>query len=207
MRTKLWVLPLFALLFAALACNSGLPAGTVLFEDSFSDASGEWKYTDNSTFTDGHLVVRNTEKSTLLRTVIDEPGLADVHLEVSGQNTGSAKDEVFGLVCDFSTSDSKASYYFLGIGTDGYYTIGKYIQGDMTTLTEDTNGDFTDEAATYQLAADCSRGTQTLYVDGKVVATTDDTALNNGDVGVFVGTYKQTPAAATFDNFVVTQLK
>jgi hypothetical protein len=207
MRSQLWIVPLIALALAALACNSGLPTGTVLFKDDFSDASSGWKYTDNSTVADGRLVVRNNEKSTLLRTVIDEPGLADVHLEVSGQNSGNAKDEVFGLVCDFATSDSKASYYFLGIGTDGYYTIGKYIQGDMTTLTEDTGGDFTDDNATYQLAADCSRGVQTLYVNGKVVATTDDTALTNGDVGLFVGTYKQISAAATFDDFVVTQLK
>ncbi len=34
MRRKLWVGPLVAVTLAALACNSGLPAGTVLFKES-----------------------------------------------------------------------------------------------------------------------------------------------------------------------------
>jgi len=207
MPTKLWFAPLVALALAALACNSGLPAGTVLFKDDFSDDSGGWQYTSYSTFEGGRMQVKNDEKGTLVRTVIDEPGLADVHLEVSAQNTGSASDVVFGLVCDFSISNDQASYYFLGIGTDGYYMVGKYIDGNLTTLTEDTNGSFTDETATYRLAADCSNGVQTLYVDGQQVASTADAALSNGDVGLFVGTDKQADAAATFDNFLATQLK
>jgi hypothetical protein len=207
MPNRLWFVPLVALVSAALACNSGLPAGTVLFKDDFADADGGWKYTDNNTVKDGRLFVENNEKSTIVRTVIDEPGLAGVHLEVSGQNTGGAADEVFGLVCNFSKSDDKANYYFLGIGTDGYYTIGKYVNGEMTTLAEDTGGDFADPAATYRLAADCSRGVQTLYVDGKKIVATDDPALSSGDVGLFLGTYKETGAAAAFDDFVVTQLK
>jgi len=207
MPRPFWGVPLLALLCAALACNSGLPAGTVLFKDDFSDAGGGWKYTDYSTFNDGRMLVKNDEKGTIVRTVIDEPGLADVHLEVSGQNTGSAGDVVFGLVCDFSIRNDQASYYFLGIGTDGYYTVGKYVDGKLTTLVEDTNGNFTDETATYRLAADCGSGVQTLYVDDQQVASTADTALSNGDVGLFVGAFNQTGAAATFDDFVATQLR
>ena len=207
MRRNLWMAPLVALTLAALACNSGLPTGTVLFKDDFSDSGGGWKYTSYSTFADGRMLVKNDENGTIVRTVIDEPGLADVHLEVSAENTGTAGDVVFGLVCDFSFSNDQASYYFLGIGTDGYYTIGKYFEGKLTTLTEDTNGSFTDEKATYRLAADCGGGSETLYVDGKQVASTADTALSNGDVGLFVGAYKQAGAAATFDDFVATQLK
>ena len=207
MRRKWWLAPLAALMLAALACNSGLPAGTVLFQDDFSDSGGGWKYTNYSAFKDGHMVVANDEKGTIVRTVVDEPGLADVHLEVSAQNTGGASDVVFGLVCDFSISNDQASYYFLGIGTDGYYVVGKYVDGALTTLTEDTSGRFTDETATYQLGADCSHGAQTLYVDGKKVASTADASLSNGDVGLFVGAYNQASAAATFDNFAATQLK
>jgi hypothetical protein len=207
MRRKLWLAPLLALTLAALACNSGLPADTVLFQDDFSDAGGGWKYTTYSTFADGHMEVLNDEKGTIVRTVIDEPGLADVHLEVSARNTGSASDVVFGLVCDFSISNDQASYYFLGIGTDGYYVVGKYVKGALTTLTEDTGGRFADETATYRLGADCSNGAQTLYVDGKKVASTTDASLSNGDVGLFVGAYKQAGAATTFDDFAATQLK
>ncbi len=207
MHKRLWSIPLIALTFAALACNSGLPAGTVLFKDDFSDNGGGWKYTNYSTFADGRMLVTNDENSTIVRTVIDEPGLADVHLEVSAQNTGTAGDVVFGLVCDFSIRNDQASYYFLGIGTDGYYIVGKYLEGKLTTLAEDANGSFTDEKATYRLAADCSSGVETLYVNGKQVASAADTALSNGDVGLFVAAYKQAGAAATFDDFAATQLK
>lgn len=211
MRTRLWIVPwivpLLTLGLAALACNSVLPAGTVLFKDDFADASGEWKYADGTLFRDGRLVVLNDEQSTIVPTVIDEPGLANIRVEVSGQNTSSAKDEVFGLVCYFSARNGQASYYLLGIGTDGYYTIGRYTQGELTTLIEGTGSKFTDENATYRLAAECRRGSQALYVDGKVVASATDSSLANGDVGLFVGSYKVAPAAATFDDFVVTQLK
>ena len=203
MRSKFWALPLFALALAALAC-SAVPAGTVLFKDDFSDSSGEWKYTDHATVDNGRLVVQIDKAKTLVWTAIGEAGLANVHVEVSAQNSGPATDDVFGLVCGYQDTDN---FYFLGIGTDGYYLIEKYEKNVETLLVDGTSDQLSqDPGATYRLGADCRAGSLTLYADGQSVATADDTAFAKGDVGLFVSSYKKPNAATSFDDFVVTAL-
>jgi hypothetical protein len=204
MRTKLWVAPLIALLLAALACNSGLPADTVLFKDDFSDASGEWSNAENMAFTEGRLVMRVDKDHTLIWTTIDEGGLTDVHIEVAAQNLAQVSDEIFGVVCGYKDNDN---FYVLGIGSDGYYALEKYEKNEEQLLKSGMSKLIPVDDAGYQLGADCRDGSQTLYVNGKPIAASADTSFSAGDVGLFTSSTKKPSAAAAFDDFVVTQLK
>ncbi len=215
MRSKLGFLPLFALGLAALACSLA-PAGTVLFKDDFSDTSGQWKNTDNSTYADGKLTVKEAEPGRLDTTVVNEPGLANVHVEVTVENSGRVPDAVFGLVCGYSEYETKSGstttlnsdFYFLGMGTDGYYVIVKYEKkDDPEILAEGQSDRFTDINAAYRLGADCTAGELALYVDGEQVAAASDAAFAKGDVGVFVAAYEEPNAEVSFDDFAATALK
>lgn len=217
MRSKLGLFPLLALGLAALACSLvPYPAGTVLFKDDFADTSGDWKNIQHSTVAEGKLVMKVADTGMLDWTNINEPDLANVHLEVTAENSGRVSDEVFGLVCGYSEYDTKsgdtttsnADFYFLGIGTDGYYVIGKYEKSDNPKVLAKGQSDrFADPSGTYRLGADCSDGNVTLYVDGQQVATAADTSFAKGDVGLFLGTYKKANGEATFKDFVATALK
>ena len=203
---KSWVVSIFVLALAALAC-SGLPAASILFKDDFSDSSGGWKFTSSSTYQDGQLVLRLDEANTLIKTLINAPTLSNVHVEVTGQNSGRVSDEIFGVVCDYKDDGQAADYYFLGIGTDGYYVIGKSVKSDLTVLVEDTGNRFTDDTATYRVSADCGGGNLVLSVDGEQVATIADTTYTRGDAGLFLASGKKAQAEASYDDFVVTTLK
>jgi hypothetical protein len=205
MRSLRGLAPVLALAAAALACR-GLPGGTVLFKDDFSDASGGWKYTGYSSYADGELRLRVSDSDTLVDTLVDHLSLSDIHLDVTARNSASAGDEVFGLVCDFRANGDQADGYFLGIDTDGYYLIGKLAGGQITTLEDGLGDGYTDAAATYRLGADCGNGRLSLLVNGQTVASASDTSYTSGDVGLFLVSGKKLPAEAAFGNFVVSTL-
>jgi hypothetical protein len=204
----IWGLAPVAMLAAATLACTLLPGGTVLFKDDFSDASGGWKYTGYSTYADGELRLRLSDADTLVQTLINQPSLSNIHVEVTGRNTAAAGDEAFGVACDFrSDRNDQTDGYVLGLGTDGYYFIGKFTAGQMTTLKDGQSNRFTDAAATYRLAADCGGGQLALSVNGRPVAAAADTAYTYGDAGLFLASGKKLPAEAGFNDFVVSTLK
>jgi hypothetical protein len=206
MPSKSWVVPIVMLALAALAC-SGLPAATVLFKDDFSDSSGGWKFTSSSTYQDGQLLLRLDEANTLIKTLINAPALSNVHVEFAVQNSGRVSDELFGAICDYKDDGQAADYYFLGIGTDGYYAIGKSVKSELTVLVEGNSDRFTDDTAAYRVGADCGGGNLTLTVEGEQVATAADTTYSQGDAGLFLASGKKPTAEASYDDFVVKTLK
>jgi len=198
--------PVLVLMAAALAC-SALPAGTVLFKDNFVDEGGGWKYTSYSTFSDGEMRLRVTDADTLVQTLINQPNLSDIHVDVTARNSAAAGDELFGVVCDFHANDDSADGYFLGVDADGYYLLGRLAAGAMTTLQEGQRAPFGKEADSVRLAADCGGGQLSLSVNGQPVAVAADDAYTTGDAGLFLGSGKTLPAEAAFHDFVVTTLK
>jgi hypothetical protein len=206
MRNWRGLAPVLALAAAVLACTA-LPGGTVLFKDDFADAGGGWKYTDYSTFSGGEMRLRVGDADTLVQTLINQPNLSDIHVEVTARNSALAGDELFGLVCDFRAADDRADGYFLGIDADGYYLLGRLAAGNMTTLKEGQRAPLPAGSASVRLAADCGGGQLILSVNGQPVAAAADNAYTTGDAGLFLASGKALPAEAAFDNFVVTTLK
>ncbi len=222
-RKKLLSIPLMVLAFAslaALACSALSGGGATpeptavpaLFKDDFSSSSSGW-----STFTSANASVDYVDGKYVMKVFTDKwfvwgnpsESFDNTHIEVTAQNTGSATDTSFGIICNYQSDTQQ--YYYVGIDTQGFYAIAKTIPGQADFfLTNDnqwaTSDDITKDAASYNIGADCGGGTLTLYVDGKQIASVTDSDYGAGDVGLFAWTEEQVNGEIHFDDLVVTAL-
>jgi hypothetical protein len=60
-------------------------------------------------------------------------------------------------------------------------------------------------SATNRVRADCVGTTLTLYANGEVLYSIEDSSYASGDVGLIAGTFDEPGADIRFDNFVVLQ--
>jgi hypothetical protein len=210
-----FIVILFSLLFAALACSvlgedsvapsMDLPAD-VLFQDDFSDPSSGWDRIQAdegiTDYEDGYyrILVIETEMD-----VWANPGLSftDVVIEVDATKVGGPDDNDLGVICRYQDMNN---YYFFIISSDGYYGIGKVINGEQMLI--GTNQMFPDEVikqgnATNHIQADCIGSHLVLHINGKKLTDTLDTDFASGDVGLLAGTFAEPGTDIHFDNFVV----
>ena len=218
MRNKLVVVAIILLAIPALACQTllggvSLEPSTSLFEEDFSSRSNGWDVisTDSHSvdygagdysvqiFTTEWFVWANPNEANL--------SLADVHVEVTARNTGAATEPGFGIMCHYMDEEN---YYYLGVSTDGYHIIAKTEGGVDTVLTGADKWSSSDQvplnAASYRVGADCGKGTLTLYVNGKQVASLVESTFTVGTVGLFAQAFAEQPVEIRFDDLVVTAL-
>lgn len=217
MRGKFLFIPLVGLVVAALACSS--PAGgnatattpAALFREDFSSSGSGWSAgsTDNGSadYGSGDFVIKTAKTTWFVWSHAGQSNLSNIHIEATVKNAGAA-DAAFGVMCDYTDGDN---YYFLGFGADGFYAIGRAQGGTENILTSTENkwiqsDQIPQNAASYRLGADCGNGALTLYVDGKKIASVNDSAFTSGDVGVFAQSFDNPNAEVHFDDFVVTSL-
>ena len=63
-------------------------------------------------------------------------------------------------------------------------------------------------ATSYRIGADCGNGTLILYVNGKQIASVQDSSYEKGKVALFaLSSTEEDGADVTFDDFIVTDLK
>lgn len=209
MNRKL-IVGLAALTLVTLACalpsiNLGGTTGgdaQALFQDDFSDSSSGWA---DVGYTNGAYVIFVEQTS---YDIYDTPGLqmpADVAIEVDTEKVGGPDNNNFGAICRFQDENN---YYFLQISSDGFATIGMYLDGTNTYLLEN-NWDSVSAVrtgdSTNHIRAVCQGNTLTLYANGTQVAqVTDSTFSSGGEVGLMAGTFDEAGTQISFDNFVVT---
>ncbi len=218
--------PLTLLVAAALACGGGgggggggtgptaTPKARVLFKDSFGDSGSGWSTGGDQTgkvdYTSGELVFEILEGNWFIWSNPGEDSLTNAHIAVTARNVGTADDPTFGLICNYE--NDKAMYY-MGIGPDGYYAIVKVDGDNDVFLTSDNNkwvkSDEIDiNADQYDLEGVCAKdGTLSLTVNGKEIASVQDTTYTKGDIGLFTLSFDKTPVEVHFDDLVVTDAK
>ncbi len=215
-----------ALVLASLACNlpmpqpaavptaSPVPTVAPVLSDDFSSASSGWSTwtnKDNSVqYDNGGLDVKSFSPSQFTWSNPDSVAYENVHLEVTVRNLGIGPDSSFGIVCD--QQPLAGSYYYFAITTGGKYKIGKLVMGQNDVpLTGDGNWSTTDlipkNAPSYRLAADCSSGVLTLYVNGRTIDSVRDSTYVKGEVGLFLRSGQSATGDVLYDDFAVTRLK
>jgi hypothetical protein len=206
------------LVLAILACggssggsgdDTSLPSNAI-FQDDFSDTGSGWDSirVDNEGMTDYDNGVYRIQVLTTNTNVWANPGksnISDAKVEVDATKYGGPDNNVFGVICRYE--DENNFYYFV-ISSDGYYGIGKVINGEQVLI--DMEGNYmvpTDTinqgAAINHIRGDCVGSTLTLYVNGQQVDSKTDTDLTSGDVGLMAGTFDEAGTDITFDNFQV----
>jgi hypothetical protein len=213
MKQKLYLLLMISVMvLAALACSSGteaeaLPAG-VLFQDDFSDTSSGWDRVNVdegvTDYVDGsYRIFVNTDSTD----VWANPGLnfTDTIIEVEAEKVGGPDDNDFGVICRYEDTNN---FYFFILSSDGYYGVGRVVDGVQELLGEAElmpSDDIQTGNVTNNIKADCVGSTLTLYANGVQLISIEDTAFTSGDVGLLAGTFDTPGTDIYFDNFVVRQ--
>jgi serine/threonine protein kinase len=127
----------------------------------------------------------------------------DVVIEFEAARLSGPEDAYLGAMCRYQ---DEANYYYLIIGADGYYSIGKIVNGENISLTENgTSPAILTGQAENSLRAECTSDILALYANGELLAQVQDGDFSSGDVGLLAGTLDTPGANIRFTNFYVTQ--
>jgi hypothetical protein len=204
---------LFAFLVILLsACQTSLisdlaarPGGRIFWDD-FSDASGNWPQVSDP---NGSMGIDNgTYRIQVLLPhydILAVPGHAftDVQVEADAAQLAGPMQDLFGVVCRSSNS---ANFYFFAISSDGYYALGKIKNGKASLLGQEImvyNSAIIQGGGPNHLRFDCLNETLKGYVNGQIIAISNDADFPSGDVGLVAGALDMPGVEVAFDNFVV----
>lgn len=206
---------LFTLILLSSACQLPsmtssffeTPSGAVLYQDDFSDPASGWEnFSDiergTMDYFDTFFRIHVLGEYQMLST---GPGLnfSDVQLEADMIKVVGSSSDLFGLVCRALDPEN---YYFFVISSDGYYGIGKVIDGAQSML--GSQGMLPSELISQgktknHLRADCIGEKLVLTVNGHELTGVEDFDLESGDVGILAGTLQDAENVVLFDNFSV----
>jgi len=191
--------------------NGSVPsAARLLYADDFSRVTSGWdRRVDDQATTDyssGAYRIYVPEANT---DAWSNPGrnYRDVRIEVDATAVGGPEDNAFGILCRYK--DVHDFYYFL-ISSDGYAGIGLKLSDNRRILSSEDGKLKVSRAVipglvTNHLRAECKGDLLSLYVNGDLVARATNTALAEGDVGLFAGTYEEGGTDIRFNSFSVYQ--
>jgi hypothetical protein len=204
------------LLISSLGCNLSQVAkifgeyptnpGDLLFQDGFSDPSSGWdriRTPEGMTDYEGdrYRIVINTPNADYWA----NPGLAfgDVVIDVDAGKVSGPVDNDFGVLCRYQ---DVGNFYFMIISSDGYYGIGKVVNGKQQLLEPPQlyHSDVINPGdGPNHIQAVCSGADLLLSVNGNLLAETKDYSFSDGDIGLIVGSFDVAGVDIWFDNLSV----
>jgi hypothetical protein len=180
-----------------------------LFQDDFSDKSGNWyTYEDANGTTDyqddGFRIYINESNSYHWT----NPNLyfSDTRIEVEATKLAGPEENDFGIICRYQDDNN---FYFFTISSDGYYGIAKIVGGmesfiGMENLEQNESVIKSGETINI-VRADCIGNTLALFVNGQQLAEVSDSDFTSGDIGLIASTYETPGTDILFDNLIVRQ--
>lgn len=182
------------------------PSGSVLFEDEFDVNTTGWDRFANEGgimdyFEGGYRIL--VQRPGLNFWSTPEKDYGDVRIEVDTLKLAGPDENRMGLMCRYQAGN----HYFFIISNDGYYAIGKFIDGQTALLgqSEMQPNALIQPNMINHLRADCIDNTLTFYVNFTEIASVQDDDLASGDIGVLAGSFSQPGVDVSFDHFVVMQ--
>ena len=221
------ILSIAVLALAALACNAvtgsgeatpppdgptSTPSPRVILSDDFS--SNRWGTgtdADSSVeYANGALQMIVYSQNYFVWSTPNDQDYQNAHMEVTVLNNGTDPTTAFGIMCN--QQDVTKNFYYVAMTPAGQYAIAKATEGQQDLFL--TNNDqwassdlIPQEAASYNVGADCGNGTVTLYVNGQEIAYVSDTSYIGGGVALFTWSGEDINSAdVSFDDFLMTEL-
>ena len=178
----------------------------ILFQDDFSDPYSGWDHANVpegiTDYENGYyrIYVNTTETD-----VWSNPGLhfTDVVVEVDAAKAGGPDNNDFGVICRYQ---DVRNFYFFIISSDGYYGIGKVVDGEQILIGADQmypHDVIQKGNATNHIKVDCVGSHLVLYANGAKLVEVEDSMFSSGDVGLIAGTFAETGTDIHFDNFII----
>lgn len=182
------------------------PSGTVLFQDEFEQNTTGWDRVSNDVGimdydSGGYRMLIRQPSFNFWST--PEVNFRDVRLEVDVARLNGPNENRTGLMCRYQNGN----YYFFVISNDGYYAVGKFINGSTILLGQSAMQVSADiqPGALNHLRADCIGDSLTFYINFSLIAGAMDADLPTGDVGLIAGSFSEPGVDVLFDHFVVMQ--
>jgi hypothetical protein len=202
---------LFLVLILSACQNSAVSelltkSGEAYYRDDFSDPASGWPQADTENSTLGY---REGTYQMLVKTsgydvrTVSGNNFEDVQVEVDTSRLAGPSSNRFGLICHFQDMDN---FYFFIISSDGYYAIGKLINGTAVLLGQDMMAFSTvivQDAGPNHLRFDCIGNSLMGFVNGQAIAVTTDPEYSGGDAGFLTGSFEESGVEIGFDNFGV----
>jgi hypothetical protein len=205
-----WVIIFLLAVLLAAGCsvgdlsNSSQAAGSVLFQDDFSDPSSGWLQGQDefglAEYAEGGFRIFVASEASA-KISIPRLQYSNVRLEVETQKIGGGDDNDYGLICRYKDQDN---FYFFTISSDGYYGIGKFVQNKFSLIGMDmmqTSDLIRQGEQTNLIRADCVGDLLTFYINGSKTAEVRDTDFKDGDVGLIAGTFSSPGTDILFKQF------
>lgn len=184
-----------------------LQSGSVLFQDEFNDPGSGWP--SDAMVPIGSIGYDQGKYGILVaqpeQILFATPGLefTDVLMDVHITKVAGSFNDQFGIICRYQDNNN---FYFMVISSDGYYGIGKILNG-MQTLISSTNllpSEVIQQGyATNHLQGECKSATLSLSVNGVYLVHVTDDTFTHGDIGLIAGTFQSGGNYVNFDNFSV----
>lgn len=209
MKTFFWSLLLTLFLAGcqtSLITNLTTRSGGILYKDDFSDPTSGWPRVvsgnGSEDYVDGSYRIEvNIPQYDLW--AIPGQTFEDVRVEEDATRIGGPDANRFGLICRYRDPQN---FYFFIISSDGYYTIGKTLNGKVSLLGQEMMAYtpvIVQGAGPNHIRFDCISGTLTGYVNGQTLASASDADFYNGEVGLIAGSFTTVGVKIAFTNFIV----
>jgi TolB protein len=163
--------------------------GALPMTDDFSNPDSGWPAADNDDakyeYQDGKYLLEVKPANRLYRVPLPDKVYADFDLEVEATLAEGPDAGYYGIIFRFVNHDNQ---YIFRVSADGRIRIDRKAAGEYTTLVAWQESPAVNTGqATNHLRINCE-GTQcSAYVNGQQVATIDDSALLQGQIGFMVG--------------------
>jgi hypothetical protein len=199
---------------AATEGESQANAGDVLFEDDFVPGRREWGTGSDADrtveYVDETLSIKIATENYFVWTTPNDKDYSNIHLEVTAYNHSTDSNAGFGIICNQQFIED-STYYFVITPAGEYAIVLAALAQDDKFLTN--NGEWASSdliaknAESYRIGADCGNGKLTLYVDGQMIDSVNDSTYTSGGFALFGLSAKEANATeVAFDDFVITQL-
>lgn len=215
LKDKRILMAILLITLVSLAC--AMPFGnssnttkdsSILFEDDFSKTASGWDHfnqTEGITdYTDGvYRIYVNAAQVDYWA----NPGLnfTDAIVSVEATKVAGPDDNDFGVICRYK---DQSNFYFFLASSDGFYAIGRMIEGSQELLGEEQllpTDAIVKGNSTNTIEAACVGNQLSLTINGQKISTVEDSSFSEGDVGLIAGTYDTLGTDIHFDNFKVTK--
>lgn len=184
-------------------------SGDVLFADDFSlPGNNRWvTLLDERGFMDyyntGFRMWINTPGYNFLSTTREI--YKNVKIDVDAARIDGPENNRFGVICRFQDVNN---YYFFIISSDGYFGIGKVVEGITTHLGQEmmlSNPSIQPGVAPNHLQAECNDDLLTFYINGQPAGIAQADDFSTGEVGLLAGAFDEVGVDILFDNFKIVK--
>ena len=198
-----------AVLVSISACTPRT-ASELPFVDNFSDAASGWGADETEAFSRGYVEGEySIEVHSPNQFLWADPGQVfdDVAVEVDLYPAPGSENGYAGVLC---RHEDLQNFYYFAVGSEGYYAIFRRVDGSELEILSGGGSAVRSEAIRQgeqvnHILAVCQGNTLSLYANGELLETVEDSTHRLGDVGVGAASRAPGDVRFHFDNFQATE--